>query len=215
MSLGGSTTGRSVNLELGRSATACIQMNETDVRTLAGRASGAICMQDFYGKSSIPTPTTFGTFDAAWGGYYIGTLCSYFLFVAPNATGCACCQWKTTGTSTSGTASVFDGFANTYPALNNATHPAGNFTATRTINGFSDWYLPAKDELNQLYINDGGTTNTNLPSGEGFAARNYWSSTEYSAAGAGACFQSFVYGSINASFKTSSNRVRAVRRIPI
>lgn len=46
-----------VNVELGRSATASINMNEAAVRTLAGKASGAISMSDFYGKSNF-TPTT-------------------------------------------------------------------------------------------------------------------------------------------------------------
>lgn len=42
-----------VNVELGRSGTASINMNETAVRTLAGKASGAISMSDFYGKSNV------------------------------------------------------------------------------------------------------------------------------------------------------------------
>jgi len=53
MSIGGTTTDRSINLELGRSATATSSMGETDLRTLAGVASGAISMDDFYGKSAV------------------------------------------------------------------------------------------------------------------------------------------------------------------
>ena len=52
MSIGGTTTDRSINVELGRSATATSNMGETDLRTLAGVASGAISMSNFYGKSS-------------------------------------------------------------------------------------------------------------------------------------------------------------------
>jgi hypothetical protein len=51
ISLGGSTAGRSVNLTLGRSATASINMNDSGVRSLAGRATGDISFSDFYGKS--------------------------------------------------------------------------------------------------------------------------------------------------------------------
>ena len=51
ISIGGSTATRSINLELGRSATATSNMGETDLRTLAGVSSGAISMDDFYGKS--------------------------------------------------------------------------------------------------------------------------------------------------------------------
>ena len=52
MSIGGSTSGRSINLELGRAAGATSSLNESDLRSLAGVASGAISMSDFYGASS-------------------------------------------------------------------------------------------------------------------------------------------------------------------
>jgi hypothetical protein len=56
ISLGGTaTTGglnQSVNVELGRSGTASINMNESAVRTLFGVASGAISMSNGYGKSN-------------------------------------------------------------------------------------------------------------------------------------------------------------------
>jgi hypothetical protein len=159
-----------------------------------------------------PPPTTLG--DAYQGGYYTGVIdigggVCYYLIVAPNATGCACCQWKTTRTATSGTGSCVNGYTNTRSPMENATHPAGNWTATRTIGGFSDWYLPARDELNIMYTNKGS-----MPAGEGFAAASYWSSTENNATGA--CSQSFSNGSIGGSYgKTFFLRVRAVRRSPI
>jgi len=52
LSIGGTTTNRSINLELGRSATATSSLGETDLRDLAGVASGAIGIDDFYGASS-------------------------------------------------------------------------------------------------------------------------------------------------------------------
>ena len=58
MSIGGTTTDRSINLELGRSATATSSLGETDLRTLAGVASGAISMDDFYGASASQAFTT-------------------------------------------------------------------------------------------------------------------------------------------------------------
>ena len=39
------------------------------------------------------------------------------------------------------------------------------------LNGYDDWYLPSKEELNQLYLNKGKIG--------GFANSIYWSSTEY------------------------------------
>jgi hypothetical protein len=59
ISLGGTGTSgglnQSVNVELGRSGTATINMNESAVRTLAGVPSGAISMNNFYGKSNAFT----------------------------------------------------------------------------------------------------------------------------------------------------------------
>lgn len=51
MSMGGSTAGQSINLELGYSSTATISLNDTAARTLAKIASGTISLSDFYGKS--------------------------------------------------------------------------------------------------------------------------------------------------------------------
>jgi len=53
ISLAGPSTGESIAVELGVSATATISLNDTNVRTLAGVASGVIVMPtDFYGKSN-------------------------------------------------------------------------------------------------------------------------------------------------------------------
>ena len=55
LSMGGATTGQSINLELGVSATAQGALNDTSFRTLAGVPSGAISISNFYGKSNTPT----------------------------------------------------------------------------------------------------------------------------------------------------------------
>ena len=52
ISIGGTTTNRSINLELSRSATATSSLNETDLRNLAGVSSGTISLSNFYGKSA-------------------------------------------------------------------------------------------------------------------------------------------------------------------
>jgi len=162
---------------------------------------------------------------AVAGGFYMGRICAagtcYNLIVAPNATGCTECQWKTSSTSTSGTCSDTDGYANTYPAMENSTHPAGNWTATRTIGGFSDWYLPAIDELEVFYNNGGGGGSGDpldpLPSGEDFATGPlvYWSSTEYSFSPSCAYGLKFYNGNRIDFNKTYTVRFRAVRRIPV
>lgn len=158
------------------------------------------------------------------GGFYMGTICAagtcYYLIVAPNSTGCACCQWKTSNTETSGSSDCFDGYANTYNALDNTSHPAGNWTATRTIGGFSDWYLPAYNELEVFYNNGAGAGSGDpLPSGEDFfdLCCYYWSSTQipggYSSSFACAYF--FYDTGQSYATKVNTERVRAVRRIPV
>jgi hypothetical protein len=57
ISLGGGTTGQSVNLELGKSSTDTISMNDSNVRTLAGVPTGPIAFNDFYGKSNAASPS--------------------------------------------------------------------------------------------------------------------------------------------------------------
>jgi hypothetical protein len=71
ISLGGTTAGESVNLELGNGPGTSISMNNTVVRTLAGKASGAVTMPgDFYGKSYITT---------TWGSPAAGSSIGSFL----------------------------------------------------------------------------------------------------------------------------------------
>ena len=52
ISIGGTTANRSINLELGRSATATSSLGESTLRALANDTSGAISMSTFRGKSN-------------------------------------------------------------------------------------------------------------------------------------------------------------------
>ena len=55
LSIGGSTSGESINLELGKSATATSGLGDTDLRGLAGVSVGPIVLpDDFWGTSSAP-----------------------------------------------------------------------------------------------------------------------------------------------------------------
>ena len=209
ISLAGTTVGQSIACELGCSGTGQIDINRADVRTLAAVPSGQISFSSFYGKSSGPS-----TRGQVWcGGYYIGVINagvgSYYVSIAPNASGCTQCIWKTTRTATGGATSLVNGYSNTWGPLNNASHPAGNWCATRSINGFADWYLPAKDELNTMYQNK-----ASMPAGEGYAASFYWNSVESTATSA--CTQLFTTGAPSTYTKTCTfSCVRAVRRTPV
>jgi hypothetical protein len=77
-------------------------------------------------------------------------------------------QWKNANTATTGANSDIDGPQNTADivAHGNATvYPAGHFCNDLVIGGFSDWYMPAKNELEVCYYNLKPTTTANQPYG--------------------------------------------------
>lgn len=204
---------RSVACELALDGTTQICMNQSQVRSLAGRASGSICFANFYGKSG--PPSVLG--QEYQGGYYTGTVtiesaASYYLIVSPNSGGCAACQWMTSPRTTAPNTNCFcDGYRNTYTGMAPQTtrFPAGNFTATRTLNGYSDWYLPARVELFTLWANRGS-----MPGGQGYATPGtYWTSTEDVATQAYRL--STFDGGQGSSYKGGSCRVRSLRRVPL
>jgi len=106
--------------------------------------------------------------DAYAGGFYAGqistagnSVADYNLVVGPVASAQnASKKWKTSNTSTSGTTSVINGPSNS-AAMNDASHPAAQFCEGLSIGGFSDWYMPAKNELEVCYFNLKPTTDTN------------------------------------------------------
>jgi hypothetical protein len=69
------------------------------------------------------------------------------------------------------------------------------------LNGYSDWYLPSKDELNKLYLNRASIG--------GFVNTGYWSSSETSTTNA--WLQSFFTGAQISNEKFYGNYVRAIR----
>jgi hypothetical protein len=117
------------------------------------------------------------------GGFFAGYIShtadgnpTHALIVAPRATGAAGgvyptganLSWKTTATATAGTASLFDGAANTAAmvAAGIADHPAAGFCVGLSIGGFTDWYLPALLEYEIAYFNlKPSTENNNTTTG--------------------------------------------------
>lgn len=108
--------------------------------------------------------------DAYEGGFFAGLIShtadgnpTHGLIVAPAATGYngeAPLQWKTTLSATAGTQSPFDGLANSNN-MNNASHPAAQYCRGLSIGGYTDWYLPARYELDIAYQNLKPTTTNN------------------------------------------------------
>jgi hypothetical protein len=78
---------------------------------------------------------------------------------------------------------------------------AASICSILELNGYSDWYLPSKDELYKLYLNRRIVG--------GFADCYYWSSSEYEMNYV--WIQSFIDGEQRASGKDQGFAVRAIR----
>jgi hypothetical protein len=112
------------------------------------------------------------------GGYFAGFIShtadsnpTHALIVAPAATGATGTgypvttdlQFRTAQVNGSTSSSSFDGSLNTSQlvGLGISTYPAAKFCVERDINGFTDWYLPARYELDIAYQNLKPTTTSN------------------------------------------------------
>jgi len=87
---------------------------------------------------------------------------------------------------------------------------AADICANLSLNGYNDWFLPSKDELNEMYQNKATIDATATSNGgSGFASAYYWSSTEYS--DFNAWIQTFDDGLQGLNDKIGTFYVRAVR----
>jgi hypothetical protein len=125
------------------------------------------------------------------------------LIAAPSDEGAA--TWGFTGTLISGAdgTAIGTGNQNTIDIMNGCATAgiAARLCGDLVLGGYSDWYLPSKDELYQLYIN-------RVAIG-GFAIDFYWSSTESD--NGSAWVQFFLNGFQSGYGKGFDYSVRAVR----
>ena len=127
------------------------------------------------------------------------------LIAAPSDQGTA--QWGCWNTAISGAdgTAIGTGAQNTIDIMNSCSTAgiAARLCGDLTLGGYSDWYLPSKNELTMLYLN-------RVVIG-GFTPFNYWSSTEFD--DTYAWYQSFnANTSIEFNLaKTNPANVRAVR----
>lgn len=189
------------------------------------------------------------------GGFFAGqistsadSVATHNLVIGPLSTAQqASTQWKNANTISPGADSNIDGPQNTADMVangNSTVYPAAHFCNDLVIGGFSDWYMPAKNELEVCYFNLKPTTTNNNTSGGTNAnavparASNYTtgnpaqtSAAAFQSGGAEAFavanywsstedfttarLQGFSDGSQYSSSMTFSLNVRAVRRVAV
>jgi hypothetical protein len=235
-------------------------ISATAPTTSTSVATGVWTLQQQFqaiGQSIWPSPplppTVIG--QAFGGGFYAGQIgvsgvATHYLVVGPVASAqSTTLQWKNAQTATTGANSVIDGPQNTADMVadgNSTVYPCAHFCNDLSTGGQTDWYMPARNELEVCYFNLKPTTTANNTSSginpnavpdqvsnytsgtpaqtsaavfitstgaEAFSAETYWSSTANSNTSSYA--QSFSTGSQVANYKTTSRRVRAIRRVAV
>lgn len=162
--------------------------------------------------ADAPTPVSYAIGDTGPAGgivfySYAGGL--HGLEAAPadqtNQVGETNVQWGCLETDITGAEGLYlgHGAQNTTDMFICGVDTAADVADAYTLNGYYDWHLPSRDELNELYLywRDTGVG--------GFAYGVYWSSSEYNSNFAR--YQYFLTGAQLAANKNNSLRVRAVR----
>ena len=188
------------------------------------------------------------------GGFYAGQIsttangvATHNIVVGPLSTAQTSLQWKNALTATAGADSVINGPQNTADMVadgSSTVYPCAHFCNDLVTGGFSDWYMPAKNELEVCYFNLKPTTATNSTSSGINAnavparASNYTSgnpaqtsSASFKTGGAEAFAvgywssteiasntadaQYFANGSQYNGAKNTAYRVRAIRRVAV
>ncbi len=154
------------------------------------------------GGASVP----FAIGQSYGGGiiFYIDGTGQHGLISATTNQNTGTASWGCSSTYINTSTAIGAGQANTTLILNGCITAdiAARICNDLVLNGYSDWFLPSKDELNQMYLHKDAIG--------GFASEHYWSSSEYSANNA--WYQSFANGDSGAIIKPQPNyHVRAVR----
>ena len=113
--------------------------------------------------SNSVTPVLPAIGAAFGGGYFAGqistagnSVADYNLVIGPVASAQSLLRWKNSSTGTPGAGSDIDGPQNTADIVadgNATTYPAAHFCNNLVTGGFSDWYFPAKNEIEVCYYN--------------------------------------------------------------
>ena len=143
--------------------------------------------------------------DTGPGGGKVFYMASGVCYEAPTSDQSAGIEWGCYGTVITGAdgTAIGTGYQNTQDILAGcATRPiAASVCSSLTLGGKYDWFLPSKDELNQMYLQRSIIG--------GFSSNGYWSSSQHSSNNA--WFQDFSYGFQFDGSKYGSGQVRCSR----
>ena len=166
-------------------------------------------------SNSITTALTIG--QAFGGGFFAGQIsvagngtASHNLVVGPKATAQSSKAWKTSATGGDPTSAI-DGPSNS-TTMNSATYPAAQFCKAVTAGGQSDWYMPAKNELEVCYYNLKPTGAANS-SGSGANPNSVPARASNYTSGSPPSNPDGAQGSYNKTY--AGFRARAVRRVAV
>ena len=123
-------------------------------------------------RSFVPPVPVIGS--AYEGGFFAGQIsttadgvATHNLVIAPLSSGQTETAWKNANTATPGADSDINGIQNTADMVadgNSTVYPCAHFCNNASIGGFSDWYMPAQNELDVCYFNLKPTTGSNTTS---------------------------------------------------
>ena len=147
------------------------------------------------GTSGYSTSTTFVTYEsfgptvigeAFGGGFYAGKIVEggteYFIIVAPKSSGeNSSKKFKTSRDAAPSATQTLNNGPAASSSMNSATYPAAQFCEGLSIGGFTDWYLPARDELELCYRNLKPATSANNTTSRGKSTITYPEGNDLSA----------------------------------
>jgi hypothetical protein len=177
-----------VNTELGLSATAVISLNDAAVRTLFGVASGAITMNDGYGKSNSIPPTFVAAGSGATGCWSTDNGASWTSSTMPGGTG----NWFAIAWG-GGLGGKF--FAAKQNTNQGAYSTDGKTWTAATLPASNNWRCAAYGGGYWVILATGSPTNNILTSTDG----TNWTASSYQPAG-GASFSSVVWSAAQSQF---------------
>ncbi len=144
--------------------------------------SGFISCSDDEAKPNDAEPLAIGDFHQGGVIFYMDGTGQHGLVCAVSDQGTAA-EWCDSATEINGAdgEAIGTGSQNTLDILAGCTTSgsAADLCMNLTSNGFGDWFLPSKNELNEIYLNKAAINATTAANaGAAFAEETYWSSTE-------------------------------------